>query len=90
MAFGGRRIHFYEVRLAADGLKTISTSCTNLPQAKPEAMQLQPRRTALALNNITLYFGASYAKTRLLPRLPDETAHKEKWQGRLEFSLSRN
>ena len=29
-AFGGRHLHFYEVRHAADGLKNISTLCTNL------------------------------------------------------------
>ena len=30
-AFGGRLPHFYKVKLAADGLKTIGTLCTILP-----------------------------------------------------------
>ena len=48
-------------------------------------MQLQPCRIALALKNITLCFGASCAKTRVLLRLPGEIAHIGKWQNDQNF-----
>ena len=67
--------HLYEVRLNADGFNTINTPRTNLPCATPKYVQLQPRRTVLALNDITLCFGASCDKTRLLVQLPDESSH---------------
>ena len=44
--------------------------------ATPEPMRLQPRRTALGLNNKTLRFGASCAKNTSRPATR-ETAQKE-------------
>ena len=48
----------------------------SLRHATPESVQLQPRRTALALNDITLCLTLRAPKARQ-DRLPHEIAHYE-------------